>query len=225
MALKAVGFDLDGTLYPAWAMYAITADLGLRHPRFLSAFGRVRKELRHSPLSGIEPAQTSLEAFRKRQAGLLAGLLGIPLAEAINEIERIVYKATTRRFAFIKPYADLGGCLAALKTAGLKLGVLSDLPCEEKLKLMGLADWFEIVRCSEDSGALKPDPRPFMDLADAFDLSPDEILYVGNKPAYDIAGAKAAGMSTALRSGRSCAAADLNFRRWSELAAWTLART
>lgn len=54
---------------------------------------------------------------------------------------------------------------------------------------------------SEESGMLKPAPEPFLDLAARLRLEPAQILYVGNSPSLDIAGAHGVGMDAALRGG------------------------
>jgi hypothetical protein len=43
---KPLGFDLDGTLYPAWKMYGASAGLAFRYGTFLRAFAKARKILR-----------------------------------------------------------------------------------------------------------------------------------------------------------------------------------
>jgi putative hydrolase of the HAD superfamily len=54
------------------------------------------------------------------------------------------------------------------------------------------------VLCSELACRLKPDKKPFMELVRQMGLSPERILYVGNSVAYDIIGAKEAGLQAAL---------------------------
>lgn len=226
MAIKAIGFDLDGTLYPGWTMYALTMDLGIAHPRFLSAFGKVRLEMRRGsfPDEGVHAdALSPGERFRAGQSAALARRLDIDPRKADILIQKIIYEKTARRFSLVRPYPGLEPCLAALKQAGFRLGILSDLPCEEKLERMGLSHWFETARCSEDSGALKPDPRSFLDLASRLEANPDEMIYVGNKPLYDVEGARSVGMKTAILSRRDCPRADLRFSRWRDFATWAIA--
>jgi putative hydrolase of the HAD superfamily len=93
--------------------------------------------------------------------------------------------------------------LCAFKAAGIKLGLLSDFPAEEKLKNLGIPGLWDTVLCSEVIGELKPDPLPFGELARRMGFPPEKILYVGNSFPYDVAGAKRAGMGAAwIKSGR-----------------------
>lgn len=221
MGIKAVGFDLDGTLYPAWQMYAVSADIGIRHPIFLHAFGRVRRALRApGALDGI----VASGAFRAFQASLVAERLGADRTATAAAIDKIIYTAIEEKFRHIRPFGGAALCLETLRGSGLKLGLLSDLPPLRKMELLGFRGYFDFVLCSEDFGALKPDPRPFSALAARFGLDPDSILYVGNKRRYDIEGARAAGMKTALIGRGKDPLADFTFLRWEDLTRWVLAQ-
>ncbi len=229
VGIKAVGFDLDGTLYPGRLMYLFSADLALRHPALLSAYGAARRTLHaearlesgEAPRSSPYPASS----FRDRQAALIAASLGIDKAKAARAVEQLIYAAMAERFRFIKPFQGVLPCLEALRSSGLRLGLLSDLPPPRKTALLGLEGRFDALLCSEDSGALKPSRRPFLALAEALDTEPGSILYVGNKREYDIEGAKAAGMMAALMGRGNAPHADLVFRRWEELSTWILERS
>lgn len=164
------------------------------------------------------------ESFRTRQAALVARNLGADAETVAKAIDRTIYSTIENRFSYIRPFKGAAACLDSLHKAGLKLGLLSDLPPVKKIGLMGLDDYFESILCSEDFGALKPDPRPFAALAQALSTPPELMLYVGNKHEYDILGAKAAGMQTALVSRRKSSAADFTFKAWDELREWILLR-
>jgi putative hydrolase of the HAD superfamily len=56
--------------------------------------------------------------------------------------------------------------------------------------------------CSEAAGALKPASAGFNALAAGLGVPADQILYVGNSYRFDVLGAAAAGMKTALRVNR-----------------------
>ena len=77
------------------------------------------------------------------------------------------------------------------------MGLLSDFPPERKLEYMKLNFW-DVKLCSEDTGRLKPAPDSFLELARKMGKNPENMLYVGNNPGYDVAGAHAAGMKAAL---------------------------
>ena len=221
VGIKAVGFDLDGTLYPAWMMYAVSVDIGIRHPRLLQAYSAARRIMRTRKFS---EAADSTQPFKARQAALIARSLGTDPEIVSKAIDTTIYSIIENRFSYIRPFKGAAACLDSLHKAGLKLGLLSDLPPVKKIGLMGLDGYFESMLCSEDFGALKPDPRPFVALAQALETPPASILYVGNKHEYDVLGAKAAGMQTALVSRRKSGCADFTFHAWDELREWVLLR-
>ena len=127
--IKAVGFDLDGTLYPAWSMFAVSADLGIRHPFLLRAFSQARKRLRTRVAAGeLETGSfgtkqlTASEAFKARQTLMVAKSLGADPAPIAQSIDATIYSAIEKRFFRVKPYPGVADCLEALRRSGLPLG-------------------------------------------------------------------------------------------------------
>lgn len=224
MPIRALGFDVDGTLYPASDVYLRLFAQGLARARTLAVFSRVRKEFRrlnHSPeyrALGIR----SVEGFHKYQAGLVAEALGITEAEASERIEGFFYGVSTEIFAKIRPYGGVVEALSAFKTRGLALGALSDFPCGRKLELMGLSGLFDASMTSEETGLVKPDRASFELLAARLGVQPSEILYVGNSESYDVAGALASGMRAALitKKPKPRTAAEFSFFKWADLVAY-----
>lgn len=228
MPIRAVGFDIDGTLYPAGALYlrmipAMTGSL-----RLLMAFSHTRKALREpnrdSPFRDAPP--TSLDAFHRYQAGMVADMLGRDPHATHEAISRIFYRRSAEQFSRIAMFRGVVDALTSFRAAGLKLGVLSDFPCERKLELLGIADRFDAAITSETTGLVKPDPASFRLLASMLGVQPGEMVYVGNSESYDVRGAKAAGMlsafiSTSARARRK-SRADFAFGDYRELAAWVL---
>jgi putative hydrolase of the HAD superfamily len=93
--------------------------------------------------------------------------------------------------------------LAHLVDTGVPVGVVSnsDGTIERRLKEMGIlqvgpGNGVE-VRCVIDSGGVgveKPDPRIFDFALDVLGLSSESVWYVGDTPAFDIVGARRAGL-------------------------------
>jgi len=219
MRVRAIAFDVDGTLYPASSLNLRCVDLFFAHPRFVTAFSSVRRQLRALQRDARFAPHDS-ESLHQLQAALLAERLGTTTEERARDLmERIFYQEIPRRFATISPYPGVAAALSSLRARGFSLAALSDLPPEEKLRALGLSGFFPRILCAEDTGALKPHPRVFEALTNALGIAPEEILYVGNNVNYDIGGSKAAGMGAALR-GRNAPAADFRFARWDDFAAW-----
>lgn len=97
--------------------------------------------------------------------------------------------------------------LVELVATGVPIGIVSnsDGTIEGRLREMGIlqvgpGEGVE-VRCVVDSGAVgveKPDPGIFDFALDALDLSADGVWYVGDTPAFDIIGARRAGIQPIL---------------------------
>lgn len=194
--VSAVAFDVDGTLYPNYRFYLRILPTALSRLRLLGAFAVARRRLRREGVAGA--------SFHDLQARFCAESLGAgkkaPGTETVKAlISRHIYTAWENLFSGIEPFPYVKECVSAFRESGLKLAVLSDFPIGKKIDKLGLSGLWDAELSSEEIGALKPHPLPFRRLAEALDLPPRRILYVGNSPAYDVAGAKNAGMMTALR--------------------------
>ena len=213
--IKAVAFDVDGTLYSNTRMYLRSITWGLRNWRLVKAFRTVRLQIRD-----IRPVAD----FYALQAELTGKVLGVSTSQAAQMIEHRVYQDWELSLAGIRLESGLKAALHAFRDRGLGLGVLSDFPVSRKLDLLGLEGIFEYRLSAEDTGYLKPNPEGFLRLAGGLGLDPAEILYVGNSYSYDILGAHAVGMMTAhfAKKARPHSVANLTFSIYDDLRDWVL---
>ena len=74
---------------------------------------------------------------------------------------------------------------------------------------------------TEALGALKPDPYSFLKMAEALEVPPEKILFVGNSKKYDLTGSKNAGMKCAFftqnKFVRKVNGADFCFSKYRQL--------
>ncbi len=210
MKLRAIAFDIDGTLYPNWQMFLASFPTLFIAPFTVAAFEKVRREIR---------TLTYDEDFYTLQTRLLARRLRCGEERARRILERKFYGLWEWSYGVIRPYPYLRETMVALRGRGLKLGVLSDFPPQQKLEALGVDDLPDAVVCSERTGYLKPHAIPFLNLARRLEARPEEILYVGNNYAYDVEGARAAGMKTAYigRYSSRRPAADIYFTSFPQL--------
>ena len=194
--IKAVAFDLDGTLYPNYRLYYHLFPQFLVHPTLFKAFAAVRRQL-HNPANPNSQHQSG-EEFYAKQVSLLASLLNISEEETRQKLETKIYGRWENWFHKIKLFPQVNETLSMFRSAGLRLAILSDFPPKRKIILLGLADFFECMLSTEETGALKPSGIPFTALARSLKLNTENILYVGNNSLFDIQGAKSVGMRTAL---------------------------
>lgn len=218
--IKAVAFDIDGTLYPDRQLYLRLLPYFLKNFRFFVKYNKVRHILHRT---------APLPDFFEYQARLLAGLMKIPVAQAHSRINETIYEGLKPYFLKVKPFPHIVETIDAFKNAGLKVAILSDFPPEQKGDLWGLKSKFDCILGSEKCGALKPSMYPFGILAQKLNLKPHEILYVGNSIKSDIRGARDAGMKTAYIMSfwrkilnKKLLEADISFKNYRQLCKFVL---
>ncbi|HUH07119.1 MAG TPA: HAD-IA family hydrolase [Egibacteraceae bacterium] len=96
------------------------------------------------------------------------------------------------------PLPGAAECLQRLRSAGLRVGVVSnsDGRVAEALGRARLADLVEIIIDSEVVGVAKPDPAIFAYALEPLGLAAEETWYLGDTVSYDAAGADAAGLTS-----------------------------
>ncbi len=215
-AFKAVVFDLDNTLVDFAHMKERACDAAVRAMRshgLKTSFSNAKRSLfalycEH----GIEN-KGIFQIFLKRELGAVDYKL---LSNAI-----VAYRREENDY--VVPYPGTRETLAVLKKKKIKLAVLTDAPrlrAWNRLAAMGLTPYFDFVLTLAETKRRKPHSAPFnavmkkmkklekIGAPDAPALQPHEILFVGDSPGRDMAGAKRAGMKTCL--------ARYGMRGWSK---------
>ena len=198
MKYQAVAFDLDGTLYPNIDLYARLIPFMTRELSLLRALGKARNIIRKSYSKNEELNKGPQRDFYDLQAGLMGEILGRDAEEVRERTERLIYRGWEPLFTEISLFPHVRETLEAFRNRGIKLGILSDFPLEKKLENLGISGFWDTMLCSEFTGFLKPNGRPFLELAGKMGFPPEEMLYVGNSVPYDVIGAVNAGMKAAL---------------------------
>ena len=105
-------------------------------------------------------------------------------------------------------YPDVPELLRTLRAA-VPLGLVSDGDVtiqRAKLRAIGLHDHFDVVVWSDELGRdqRKPGPAPFLRALDLLGLAAAHVVFVGDRPDKDVAGAQGVGMrSIRVRTGES----------------------
>ncbi len=196
--VEAVLLDAYGTLVtlddPVGRLGALLAAEGHPHPPERVA-AALRAEVLHYRAhhdEGYDAA--SLASLRLRCAAVLAEGLGddVPPLPRLTDI-----LVDALRFELLP---DALPALDAMGDAGLRLGVVSNWDCglADVLGGLGVADRFDVVAASAVVGAGKPDPAIFHHALGALGVPPGAALHCGDLPAYDCAGAAAAGVRAVL---------------------------
>ena len=206
--VKAVAFDIDGTLYAQWKLYVRIPFHFLRHLYYYSHYGILRRRLRF-----MQPVAD----FYDFQAEQLGKQMHVSKEKAYKLIDSISYKG-------LQPIPEAVETIKAFKDAGLKIAILSDFPPSQKGDIWGIRQMCDVCAGSEEYGMLKPSAHSFKELARHLGLEPQQVLYVGDSASYDVRGAASAGMKTAylLRGlkavfNKKNPEADISFKTYRQL--------
>jgi HAD superfamily hydrolase (TIGR01509 family) len=201
--LKAIVFDIDGTLYRT---RPLRARMMIRLARFfasdpkaatetmkiLRAYRRAQEELRRSP-----------EAIPQEQLDLACTRVSVSRERVVECVTRWMHR---------EPLPLLRRCitpgivelLTACRAAGVRVAALSDYPDAGKLDALGISAFFDHVVCAQDEDvrAFKPHPRGLSCVLQRLGVSPAEALYVGDRVDVDAAVAAACGVPCVILGAR-----------------------
>jgi putative hydrolase of the HAD superfamily len=135
--------------------------------------------------------RASLDDLRDRCARVMSEALGNPPVD--------VRGAMLAALRFV-PFPDAPGALRRLRAEGLGLVVASNWDCSlgEVLREARLRELVDGVVTSAEAGAAKPDRRLFDAALERVRCPTERALYVGDSPAADVGGARAAGLHAVL---------------------------
>jgi len=213
--LKAVLFDLDDTLID-WSgfgkQWAARERLLLRgvfdyicnEVHMLDDFDRMITEFSSRTQQAWEGARSNLRA---PNMGVIMvetlTALGVP-SESLNE-RRCLEAYRWGAAPGSKLFPDVAEALTILGQNKIQIGIVTNAyqPMwmrDAELEQHGLLSYFPTCRVSAaDVGFLKPHPSIFEYALNCIGAKPNEVVFVGDNPVADIAGAQSAGMQAVLR--------------------------
>ena len=147
--MSAVVFDLDGTLVDS------APDIHAATNRMLADWGAEALDLA-TVTSFIGNGIPRLVALARRARDL-------PEADEAEMIARMLDYSTARPADLSRPYPGVEAALAALGSAGLRLGVCTNkfhAPAMQILDALALTPFFEVVIGGDSLKRKKPDPEP-----------------------------------------------------------------
>lgn len=189
--VKAVGFDLDGTLYPPteklskWIQSEILNQLW-------EELGGKREEVEkryHEKRSELGSSTKTMTYF------------GIDGVEVFNQIwsDMELGQFLQRDPALVKQLGRL--------RERYQLFLISNgrgIEVEMKLEYLEIPrEWFDPLIACYDHETVKPEPTAYLMALDKLGMMPEEVLFVGDRVATDIEGARAVGMRTMLVYGEN----------------------
>lgn len=218
--LKAVIFDMDDTLVD-WSQR--TLDWVSHESKHLE---RIFEYVTHEvhPISGEAVffdavRRASREAWMEAERGLRAPRYGDSIHKALVALgvppDRINVEACLKASNWqvvsgVRAFPDALEILPLLVSHGIDIGMItnSSLPMwmrDRELDALGLLPFFGDCRLTAaDAGYIKPHPAVFEAALERIHAQPGEVVFVGDNPEADVAGAQAVGMRGVLRiAGRT----------------------
>lgn len=180
--LKAVVFDLDGTLVDS------APDLGAASNQLLAQLGRTPLDLAQvRPMIG--------DGVRRLVERAIAATGGMPPGADLEELtERFLelYEPIVARIT--RPYPGVAETLPRIAQLGLTLAVCTNKPerlSRALLRALRLDNHFAAVVGGDSAPARKPDPRHLLFTLDRIGAAPAQTLFVGDNE-HDVATARGA---------------------------------
>lgn len=178
--------DVDGTLVDsvpdlAYCVNEMLMQLGMPE--------RDEQSIRHWVGNGVE---------RLVKRSLINALYGEPdeaLYQKALPIFRDLYAVNTSVRSHL--YDGVPEGLEYMKNAGYRLGCVTNKAGEFTLPILrdlGIADYFEVTICGDDTPRKKPDPLPLLTACERLAVKPEHSLMIGDSQS-DVKAARAAGFS------------------------------
>jgi putative hydrolase of the HAD superfamily len=190
--IRAVTFDVGGTLIEPWPSVGhVYAEIAERR-----GVGRLSPEILNERFKTAWRGQSNFTYTREAWSAIVDETFRDLVSQSPRDT---LFPALYDRFAKAdawRIFDDVEPTLSALARLHIRLGIISnwDERLSPLLAVLGLAKHFEAIVVSCEAGATKPSPVIFQRASASFELSPEEILHVGDSAELDVVGAQAAGM-------------------------------
>ncbi|HTD03568.1 HAD family hydrolase [Undibacterium sp.] len=191
-AVKAVLFDLDETLWPVGpviqhAEATLFQWMAVNTPQVAQNYSIERMRSHRQQMMQSNPRfQYDLWALRHAMLVRLFAEFGEDAGKA-DQAMAVFADARNK----VELFEDV---LPALDKLGQRVIMGSVSNGFADLKAIGLAPYFKVSIAAHTFGCAKPDPRIFAAACKALQLSPREIVFVGDDLLLDVEGAQKAGM-------------------------------
>jgi putative hydrolase of the HAD superfamily len=186
--IKAVLFDLDGTLYDRDALVL----------RLLTEqFQAFESQLPAVPMKTFVSRLVELDDHGYRDKSAVYRIAGREWSLASRLCEQLEHDFWMRYDTHCVLDDDVDHTLTTLRQRGLKLAVVTNGGAERqqrKLDALGISGCFDAILISEVEGVRKPDPEIFARALDRCHVEASNALFVGDHPEVDVGGAVQAGL-------------------------------
>ena len=187
MKVRAICFDLDNTLWDVWPVIVRAEQrmydfLAQRYPRVVASMTVEMMRAAREQTAAAYPQMAHDFTFLRKQT-LRDHAREFGYAEAMAEE---AFDAFIQARNEVDLYDDV---LPALEQLRARYRLFTASNGNADLAKIGLAHFFERTVAARHVGALKPDPAIFHKVIEGTDLQAGEVVYVGDDPHLDVAGA------------------------------------
>ncbi|BFM49399.1 HAD-IA family hydrolase [Marinomonas sp. THO17] len=208
-----ITFDLDNTLWDVMpvitrAEYAMESWFEERFPGFYRNFGGdYQLTVRQHILNKQPELSADLTNLRLKMYQQVLKSFGLPSEEA-----NLVAQSALAHFCEWRQKVDLfphvNEVLSEL-VQDYRLAVITNGNADVFHPYVGLGQYFEFAVRAEHLGVAKPEPQLFLHAAKQADVTPEQVIHIGDHPIDDVQGAANAG-------ARSIWFNRHGARRWAE---------
>ena len=204
--VAAVFFDFGGTLFSyrqvgggtGRLIYDAVGRLGVEVEP--GRIGAAYRDATRDAYIGLQerPYYLHRELFEDTWRRFARALGAEPRADWVDWLIASQREVVTLQFS-LRP--DCVATLAELRDAGLRIAVVSNIDddyLQPMIARAGLADVLHHWTSSEEARSCKPDAGIYRYACAKAGCAPEQVLFVGDSPEQDVAGARALGMTTVL---------------------------
>ena len=190
--VTVIAFDLDDTLWPCMptihrAEETLYQWLEQHYPRITERYNPVQiVEYRREFSAQQQRYSVDMTAMRRDFLRHLGDIHDYDGTQLSTQGFDVFFEAHQQ----VEFYDDVLPCLQRLKLK-FRLGAISN--GNASVEHVGLGHLIEHAVSASDLMVAKPDRLIFQHLAERFDASPEEIVYVGDHPVFDVVGSIEAG--------------------------------
>jgi HAD superfamily hydrolase (TIGR01549 family) len=190
--VKVVAFDLDDTLWPCMPTIHRAEDtlyqwLERHYPRITGRFDPEQMVAYRREFSAQQQRYAVDMTLMRRDFLQHLGDIHDYDGEQLSREGFEVFFEARQQVDF---YDDVIPCLDRLQRK-FRLGSITN--GNASVEHVGLGDYFEHSVGAADLMVAKPDPLIYQHLAERFEIAPQQIVYVGDHPVYDVLGSIEAG--------------------------------